>query len=61
MSAPDVLRTLGRIEGKQDLMLQIMTEDRKRLQAVEKKVWYGSGIAGVLAFIIARFTFNLHT
>jgi hypothetical protein len=33
------------------------TDDRKRLDAVEKKVWYGSGIAFVLAFLSTRLPF----
>jgi hypothetical protein len=33
------------------------TDDRKRLDAVEKKVWYGSAIAVVLAFIATKVPF----
>jgi hypothetical protein len=48
---------VGEIKGKLDSLIAMYTEDRKRLDAVEKKVWYGSGIAVVLAFIATKVPF----
>ena len=42
---------VGEIKGKLDTLLEFYEEDRKRLAAVERKVWYGSGVAAVLAVI----------
>jgi hypothetical protein len=47
----DTERRLGAIEGKLDTLIRFYEEDRKRLAAVERKVWYGSGISAVLAAI----------
>lgn len=48
---------LGENKGKLDSLIAMYTEDRRRLDAVEKKVWYGSGIAVVLAFIATKLPF----
>ena len=48
---------VGEIKGKLDSLIAMYTDDRKRLDAVEKKVWYGSGIAVVLAFIATKVPF----
>jgi hypothetical protein len=46
---------VGEIKGKLDSPMY--SDDRKRLDAVEKKVWYGSGIAVVLAFLATKLPF----
>ncbi len=48
---------VGEIKGKLDSLIAMYTDDRKRLDAVEKKVWYGSGIAVVLAFLATKLPF----
>jgi hypothetical protein len=48
---------VGEIKGKLDSLIAMYTDDRKRLDAVEKKVWYGSGVAFVLAFIATKVPF----
>jgi len=47
-------RSLGNIEGKLDMLIGLHQANDKRLAAVEKKVWYGSGIAFVLALIASK-------
>lgn len=49
--------TLGRIEGKMDLVVDMLKEDRKRISAVEKKVYWGSGLAVGLSFLAAKLGF----
>jgi hypothetical protein len=58
----DLVSTLGRIEnkigsmsGKQDMMLDLMKEDRVRIAAVEKRVWWSGGVWAVLAILGAKF------
>jgi len=48
---------VGEIKGKLGSLIAMYTDDRKRLDAVEKKVWYGSGIAVVLAFLATKVPF----
>jgi hypothetical protein len=47
----DTERRLGAIEGKLDTLIKFYDEDRQRLAAVEKKVWYTGGVWAVLATI----------
>lgn len=47
-------RSVGRIEGKLDALLDQTKNFDKRISSVEKKVWYGSGIGAVLAFISTK-------
>jgi len=48
---------VGEIKGKLDSLIAMYTDDRNRLDAVEKEVWYGSGIAVVLAFLATKVPF----
>lgn len=48
----DTQSRLGKIEGKLDTLLEFYAEDRKRLAAVEKRVWWTSGAAAVIGIII---------
>ena len=57
MARDQLHQDVGEIKGKLDSLITMYTEDRKRLDAVEKKVWYGSGIAVVLAFIATKLPF----
>lgn len=50
----DVQRSLGRIEGKLDNVLERMGDSDKRISAIEKKVWWSSGAAAIVAFIATR-------
>lgn len=47
----DIQRSMGRVEAKVDLLLERTEGYEKRLSSVEKKVWYGSGVAAVLAYV----------
>jgi hypothetical protein len=51
MARDQLHQDVGEIKGKLDTLLEFYEEDRKRLAAVERKVWYGSGVAAVLAVI----------
>jgi hypothetical protein len=51
MAHDQLHQDVGEIKGKLDTLLEFYEEDRKRLAAVERKVWYGSGVAAVLAVI----------
>jgi hypothetical protein len=53
MSLSQLHRDVGEINGKLDTLLEFYEEDRKRLAAVEKKVWYGSGVAAVIGLMAA--------
>jgi|EndMetStandDraft_7_1072992.scaffolds.fasta_scaffold1588735_1 hypothetical protein len=56
---PDnIQRSLGAIEGKLDMLIDLHKESDKRLGAVEKKVWYASGIAFILAMIAGKLPFR---
>ena len=47
----DLQRAMGRVESKVDILLDRTEGYEKRIHAVEKKVWYASGVSAVLAFI----------
>jgi hypothetical protein len=51
MANDQLHQDVGEIKGKLDTLLEFYEEDRKRLAALERKVWYGSGAAAVLAVI----------
>lgn len=51
MAHDQLHQDVGEIKGKLDTLLEFYEEDRKRLAALERKVWYGSGAAAVLAVI----------
>jgi hypothetical protein len=51
MARDQLHQDVGEIKGKLDTLLEFYEKDRKRLAAVERKVWYGSGAAAVLAVI----------
>jgi hypothetical protein len=55
MARDQLHQDVGEIKGKLDTLLEFYEEDRKRLAAVERKVWYGSGAAAVLAVIASTF------
>jgi hypothetical protein len=70
-ASADIQRSLGRLEGKVDQILEGLENHEhrdherfgsieKRLGNIEKKIWYGSGIAAVGAFILAKLTFGLY-
>jgi hypothetical protein len=51
-------RALGRVEGKLDAMMVHLVDEVKaqdlRITAVERKVWWGAGIAASLTFIAGK-------
>lgn len=51
MSDDEIQRAMGRVESKVDMLLDRSSAYEKRLHAVEKKVWYASGVSAVLAYI----------
>jgi hypothetical protein len=53
MARDQLHQDVGEIKGKLDTLLEFYEEDRKRLAAVERKVWYGSGVAAALAVIVS--------
>lgn len=50
----EMQRAMGRVEAKIDLLLDRTETHDQRIAAVEKKVWYGSGIAAALTFIATK-------
>lgn len=47
-------RSIGRIEGKLDMLIELHTKSEKRLAAVEKKVWWFSGVWALAALIASK-------
>lgn len=47
----ELQRSLGKIEAKVDILLERSSSQDKRISAVEKKVWWSTGVGAVLAFI----------
>lgn len=52
----DLQRAIGSVEAKVDILLERTRGFDTRLSAVEKKVWWASGGAAMLAFFLAHFT-----
>jgi hypothetical protein len=50
----DVIRSLARVETKVDMIISRFDKLEDRTASVEKRVWYGSGIAAVLGFIASK-------
>lgn len=50
----DLQRSLGRVESKVDILLERTGAYEKRIGAIEKKVWWSSGAAAIVAFIATR-------
>lgn len=51
----ELQRAMGRVEAKVDLLLERSGGYEKRLGAVEKKVYWASGVSAVLAYIATNF------
>ncbi len=47
-------RSLGRVEAKVDILLANSENINKRVAAVEKKVWWLSGVSAAIAFVTAK-------
>lgn len=70
----EIQRSLGRLEGKVDLILEGIKEHEerdearfenieKRVALVERKIWYATGIGAALAFILSKLNstgFGIH-
>lgn len=52
MDENEFARSLGRLEGKMDTLLDMYKEDRERLASVEKKQWYHSGAMGIAVMFL---------
>lgn len=51
----DLHQTVGKIDGKVDILLDRTKQFDARLSAVEKKVWWASGATAAVTFIITHF------
>jgi len=67
VSPLDCVRSIGRVEGKLDLLLLADAERDKRtailerrVSSVERKVWYGSGVAAAVTLFLGKFVFFPH-
>lgn len=47
----ELQRSVGRIEGKLDLLIERSEADGKRISALEKKHWWTMGASAVLAYV----------
>lgn len=47
----ELQRAMGRVEAKVDLLIERTGSYDKRISAVERKMWWSSGAAAVIAFI----------
>lgn len=47
----EMYQAVGRIEGKQDLILHHLVSHDVRVERLEKKVNYGMGVLGTLVFM----------
>ncbi|MEH2501257.1 hypothetical protein V1290_000068 [Bradyrhizobium sp. AZCC 1578] len=47
----ELQRAMGRVEAKVDLLIELTGKYDDRLTKVERKVWWSSGAAAVIAFI----------
>jgi hypothetical protein len=52
-------RSIGRIEGKLDMLIELHTKNDKRLAAVEKKLWWFSGVWALGALIASKLNLPL--
>lgn len=50
----ELQRAMGRVESKVDILLERTGVYERRLTSVEKRVWWGSGVAAVVAFIASN-------
>jgi hypothetical protein len=54
MDRDEIITTLARVETKVDTLIARELHHDKRLSAVEKKVWYASGVSAALVFIAGK-------
>jgi hypothetical protein len=54
MDENDIARSLGRVEGKVDLLIALHTDTSKRLASVEKRVWWATGAAAVVGAFFTK-------
>jgi hypothetical protein len=50
----ELYNRLGKIEGKLDVALELLREDRKRLTSVERKQWWATGAAAACGALITK-------
>lgn len=56
MQRDEILRVLGRLEGKVDLILDTAALDNERITGLEKKVWGFPAIGALVAMLVGRVT-----
>lgn len=56
MHHDEILRALGRLEGKVDRILDLAADDGDRIASLEKKVWGFPAIGALATLLIGRFT-----
>jgi hypothetical protein len=56
----EIARTLGRVEGKVDMLIDLAKVDRKRLHAVERKQWMHTGGLAALVFVLNKMGLPVH-
>lgn len=54
MDTNEISRTLGRLEGKVDLLIDRFDKVDKRVEAVQRKQWYHTGVLAVLGVMAAK-------
>lgn len=52
MDENEVVRSLGRLEGKVDMLIDMHKADALRLTSAEKKIWYHTGALGLAVLFI---------
>lgn len=54
MDHNEIMRSLGRLEGKVDLILERADDDGARISTLEKKVWGFPAIGALFAMVLPR-------
>jgi len=50
----EIARSIGRLEGKVDLLIDMHKDTRKRLLSVEKRSWLWAGAVGVITILYQK-------
>jgi hypothetical protein len=56
--ADDISRALGKLEGKMDMVIDILNKDGGRIAAIEKRVWWQTGVFAIIAAVGTRLGFG---
>ena len=55
MDHDEILRALGRLEGKVDRILDLAADDGDRISSLERKVWGFPAIGALATLLLGRF------